>query len=279
MTVDKSENPFALRKATSPFVVTLEDGAQITGFDEGQGQTIFLISGLGGTASFWNPCVSVLAAHHRVLRLDQRGIAASTRGRATCSIEQLARDCLAVMDARDIDSAILIGHSTGGCIAQEMALLAPQRVQRLVLSGTWGQTNRYMQELFGLRRNMLASDPRAYASTAAFLTYEASWLNANWPVYEASLANAPLTSASQKIVQERIDALLSFDRSAALGDIRQPTLILGARDDVLVPAFLQESLANMLANAEIHIFSHGGHFFPITRTEAFFQTLINWLES
>lgn len=255
------------------------DGAQITSFDEGQGQAIFLISGLGGTASFWNPCVPVLSAHHRVLRLDQRGIASSTRGEAPCTINQLARDCLEVMDERDVESAIVIGHSTGGCIAEEMALLAPQRVQKLVLSGTWGQPNRYMQELFGLRRNMLASDPHAYASTAAFLTYEASWLNANWPVYEKSLAQAPLTRASQKVVQERIDALLSFDRSADLATIKQPTLILGARDDVLVPAFLQEQLAKMIPHAEIHILSHGAHFFPVTRTDAFFQTLINWLEA
>lgn len=264
---------------TTTFVVPLADGAQITGSDEGSGDTIFLISGLGGTAGFWQPCVPVLAAHHRVLRIDQRGIASSTRGTAPCTITQLARDCLAIMDARKIESAILIGHSTGGCIVQEMALLAPQRVQRLVLSGTWALKNRYMQELFSLRRNMLASDPRAYASTAAFLTYEASWLNANWPVYEASLDNAPLTSASQKVVQERIDALLDFDRSADLHQIKQPTLILGARDDVLVPAFLQESLVKLLPHAEIHLFSHGAHFFPITRTEAFFQTLINWIES
>lgn len=268
---------------TTSFVVSLKDGAEIAGMDEGRAQgevdAIFLISGLGGTASFWNPCVPILSAHHRVLRIDQRGIAASTRGESTCTIEQLARDCLDVMNSRGIESAIVIGHSTGGCIAQEMALLAPHRVKRLVLSGTWGQKNRYMQELFALRRNMLTSDPRAYASTSSFLTYEPSWLTAHWSTYEASLNNAPLTTMGQRIVQERIDALLNFDRSADLHKIKQPVLILGARDDVLVPAFLQESLGKLISQADIHIFSHGAHFFPVTRTEAFFQTLINWIES
>lgn len=261
------------------FIAPLEDGASIAGMDEGEGEAIFLMSGLGGTAGFWQPCMEVLSAHHRVLRIDQRGIAASSRGTAPCTIAQLARDCLSVMDARGVDSAVLIGHSTGGCIAQEIALIAPERVKRLVLSGTWGKKNRYMRELFSLRRNMLVSDPRAYASTSAFLTFEPSWLNANWSRYETMLDNAPLTGAEQHIVQERIDALLDFDRGADLHQIKLPTLILGSRDDVLVPAFLQEQLAKLLPHAEIHLFSHGAHFFPITRTEAFFQILINWLES
>ena len=109
----------------SEFNFTTRDGAVIRGLDEGAGPVLLCISGLGGTASFWDPCVDGLRRGWRLLRLDQRGIGASTRGEAACSVEQLADDCLALLDFRGIDSCIVTGHSTGGCIAQAMAVAAP----------------------------------------------------------------------------------------------------------------------------------------------------------
>src|SRR5690606_39781520 len=71
----------------------------------------------------------------------------SERGSEPVSIELLARDTRAVLEAVDASNAILIGHSTGGVILQELALQDPSRVGGLILSGTWARPNRYMAEL------------------------------------------------------------------------------------------------------------------------------------
>jgi pimeloyl-ACP methyl ester carboxylesterase len=255
----------------------MQDGANIAAIEQGTGPAILLISGLGGTARFWEPCLPVLAAHHRIVRLDQRGIAGSSRGAAPCTIDLLAQDCLAVLQACDIESAIIVGHSTGGCIAQTMAVNTPERVQALVLSGTWAQPNRYMHELFKLRSALLKSHPQEYATSAAFLSYEPAWLNANWPTYESALASAPVSAAAQRVIQERIDALLCFDRSSELGRLSMPCLVLGAHDDLMIPSFLQLALSEQIPGSSMHIFNHGGHFFPLTRTSAFLQVIVNWL--
>lgn len=264
---------------TRHHTLPLPDGAALNVLEDGEGPALLLISGLGGTANFWNPCVPAFAARYRTLRLDQRGIAKSTRGTAPCSIDQLAQDCLAVLDHFGIHTAIVIGHSTGGCIAQTMALLAPERVNACVLSATWGKPSRHRAELFTMRRHMLFNDPIAYACSSVFMGHEAHWLNNNWGVLENAKANAPVSSAAQRIIAERLDALIAFDRSAELARIQVPTLVLGAQDDLIVPAFLQEELANMLPKAQRHFLSAGGHFFPVTRTPLFTSFVLDWLET
>ena len=263
--------------STRSRTVALSDAACLNVLDDGTGPALLLISGLGGTANFWNPCVPALAAHYRVIRLDQRGIAKSSRGTAPCTIDQLAQDCFSVLDDCGVDQAIIVGHSTGGCIAQTMALLAPARVRACIFSATCGKPNRHRQELFATRREMLFKDPVGYACSSVFMGHDADWLNHNWSVLENARANAPVTHEAQHIISERLDALMAFDRSAEVHRITVPKLVVGARDDLIVPSFLQEELATMLNHADLHLFEHGGHFFPVTRTNIFTAKLLTWL--
>ena len=131
------------------FEATTSDGAVLHAFQEGHGQTLLLISGLSGTAGFWNDIASTFARSFRVIRFDQRGIGGSTRGDAECTIDRLAEDCLAVLDAAGIHRAVVLGHSTGGCIGQALARQAPDRLDGLILSGSWLRPSLYMGGLSG----------------------------------------------------------------------------------------------------------------------------------
>lgn len=255
-------------------IVETPDGAILAVTIEGDGPDILLVSGLGGTASFWSPTLTGLTRQFRVVRFDQRGIGASSRGSASCSIDQLALDCLAVMDAVGLARPAFVGHSTGGAIGQALARLAPGRVGALVLSATWLKPSRYMEALFLARRRILDLDPAAYAATGAVLGYAPAWLEANWSAFEAATANPPASDGAREIVRERIDALLAFDGSGSVGALDCPTLVIGARDDVIVPAFLQRELAAALpSGGKLTVYEDGGHFFPITRTSEFVREL------
>ncbi|HEX8166338.1 MAG TPA: alpha/beta hydrolase [Beijerinckiaceae bacterium] len=254
--------------------VRLPDGAELAVFTDGDGPDLLLVTGLGGTAAFWDPVVAPLRKRFRVIRFDQRGIAGSTRGTASVDIDRLAHDSFAVLEhAGSGGKALLLGHSTGGVILQSMALADPSRIAGLVLSGSWLKANRYMAELFRSRAAILRIAPQEYAAMVAFLGYPPEWLDANWPRYEAMLTAAPMTSAQQDVVAERIDAIMAFDRSAEVDRIALPVLIQGAEDDLIVPAFLQREQARALPRAEVHMFRTGGHFFPVTRAEEFVAVL------
>ncbi len=263
--------------AAGAFTVTTADGAVLQAFAEGEGPALLLVSGLGGTAGFWKSNTATLARSHRVIRFDQRGIGASTRGSAPCTIDQLARDCLSVLDAASVERAVLLGHSTGGCIGQSLGTIAPQRLDGLILSATWLKPSHYMGALFGARRSILAENPQAYAATAVLISYPPAWLEANWTVYEAALAAAPATASAQQVVRERIDALLAFDGAAQIASLAMPTLVLGARDDMIVPSFLQEELAAALPAGRKILLDSGGHFFPVSRPDAFTAHVVEWV--
>lgn len=260
----------------STSTVTIADGARLAVTTSGNGRDLVLVAGLGGTAAFWNPVVPLLEPHFRVTRFDQRGIGASDRGTATVSIELLAQDTRAVLEHLDARNAVLLGHSTGGVILQELALRDASRVGGLVLSGTWAKPNRYMTELFRSRSVLLEKAPQEYAAMGAFVGYTPDWLEANWAKFEASVAAAPVSPVSQKIIGERIAALLAFDRSKDVGSISLPVLIQGAEDDLIVPAFLQRELAVLMPQAKLKILPSGGHFFPITRSAEFLEMLTSW---
>lgn len=260
--------------------VTLTDGAELAVHVDGAGRDLLLVTGLGGTAAFWDPIVAPLRGRgFRVIRFDQRGIAASTRGTGPVDIDRLAEDALAVLDHVGSREPLLLGHSTGGVILQSMALMEPARIAGLVLSGSWIRPNRYMGELFRSRMAILRVAPREYAAMVAFLGYPPDWLDANWPRYEAMLAAAPMTREQQDVVAERIDAIMAFDRSGEIGAIRLPMLIQGAEDDLIVPAFLQREQARALPSAELYMFRTGGHFFPVTRVDEFVAVLTKFAAS
>jgi aminoacrylate hydrolase len=98
------------------------------------GEPVLLIQGVGVIGNGWKPQVDGLSASHRLLTFDNRGIGQSTLAKgAPFSIEQMADDARALMDAAGWDSAHVVGHSMGGVIAQRLALTHPKRVRSLAL--------------------------------------------------------------------------------------------------------------------------------------------------
>jgi len=245
---------------------------------EGSGPDLLLVSGLGGAGAFWAPVAERLRARFRVIRFDQRGIGASARGEAPCTIDQLAADAADVLRQVAVGPALLVGHSTGGCIVQTLARAEPGLVSGLVLSGSWLRPSRYMTSLFRARLALLHASPRDYAAMSALLAYPPDWLEAHWGTVERAVAGAPVDDAARRIVAERIEALLGFDGSAWVGEIMSPCQVIGAVDDAVVPAFLQYELAEAMPGCAAHHLPDGGHFFPITRTEPFLAALETWWE-
>lgn len=258
--------------------VATPDGARLAVSVEGEGPPLMLVSGLGGTAGFWAPCLPALARACTVIRLDQRGIGASSRGEAPLSIELLAADCLAVADALGFGRFHLVGHSTGGAIGQAAAWAQPERLASLTLSGAWLGPSRHMQALFGARRALLDASPQDYAALAALMAYPPGWLEARPETLEQAVRAAPADPAARAVVRERIDMLLAFDGAALAHRIGCPALILGARDDVVAPPFLQKELHAALPHARAERLPDGGHFFPVTRTAGFTAALLRFLE-
>ncbi len=165
-----------------------------------QGEAVLLLHSLGTDLHVWDPQAAALARAHRVIRPDLRGHGLTEAPAGGYTMERLARDGLALLEALGVPRAHVCGVSIGGRIAMEMAAIAPDRVSSLVLCDTalefrppevWQQrmdavaqggmaavadavmdrwvVDRSLPSSKGLRRMLLRTDPAGYAGCAAAL--------------------------------------------------------------------------------------------------------------
>ncbi|NUR78115.1 MAG: alpha/beta fold hydrolase [Thermoleophilia bacterium] len=104
--------------------------------ERGSGDPLLLIQGLGYGRWSWEPILPGLAERYRVLFFDNRGIGESDKPAGPYTAREMAADALQVLDESGVERAHVLGASLGGMIAQELAVTAPERVDRLVLCCT-----------------------------------------------------------------------------------------------------------------------------------------------
>src|SRR5579863_3862468 len=95
---------------------------------QGAGFPVLFISGLGGQGSYWRDQVPAFAKVFDVVLHDHRGVGQSDHSRIPYTIERMALDVVELMNALGIERAHVVGHSTGGAIAQTLALEHPERL-------------------------------------------------------------------------------------------------------------------------------------------------------
>jgi aminoacrylate hydrolase len=258
--------------------ITAPDGCRIAFDVTGDGDALLLIPGLGGAATFWEPVAPLLAKHNHVVTMDHRGAGRSDRPAASYSIEQIAADAVQVMDVLGIGCAHIVGHSTGGVIAQVLVLDHPDRVNRLVISGSWARFDARMALLFQARADVLErAGPEVYQRLTHALGFPAAWIEGHGAQLEDAVAAAGANLAPLEVALKRIRMLSRTDRSKDLARIAAPTMIIGAPDDPMVPFYQSEKLAATIPGARLERIS-GSHFFPRVKPDQFAAVVRDFLE-
>jgi aminoacrylate hydrolase len=236
----------------------------------GEGPPLLLVPGLGGVGSFWRHQVAAFAGDFRVIVHDHRGCGRSSRSRIAYSVEQMADDVLRLMDALGIAAAHLVGHSTGGAIGQVIAEDRPERLKRLVLGATWAGPDPYLRRSFTARRELLRlGGVASYWRASLLLLRPPYWIAANEAALEAEEARLLADPPDAEILDSRIDALLRFDRRARMGEIRAPTLVVAAADDMVTPPYLSAELAQGIPSTKLVTLPQGGHYVPMIEPAAY----------
>ena len=108
-------------------------GARVSYSRTGTGPPVLLIQGVGAIGDAWRPQINGLRDRFSLIAFDHRGLGASTMTAGTLSIEAMADDALAILDAEGVDRCHVVGHSMGALIAIQLALTCPRRVGSLAL--------------------------------------------------------------------------------------------------------------------------------------------------
>ena len=262
-----------------PLETINQDAFSIAANALGDGPPLLLIAGLGGRAAFWDAQAPALAQRHRVILHDHRGTGASTRWRGTYSIAQMAGDVLTVMDHFGIETADMVGHSTGGAIVQHLAIHAPERVGRIVLSASWAGPHPYFTALFDLRRKVLETlGAEAYLLDGQLRGFPARSLVDMASDIAANRAARLATFPGKDIELARIAAILAHDARAQLARIAAPTLVICAADDQITPLPFSEELAGAIPGARLAVLPWGGHFAPQANPDGYLPPVAAFLD-
>lgn len=252
------------------------NGAQLYYDIVGEGPPLVIAAGQGTGPQARQPLTDGLARQHTVLSYDPRGTGRSEPVPQGQSMEELAQDVLALMDAAKFEKARVLGISTGTGKATVLAALYPERVERLVLAAPWTHGDPALHILQNLRKAAARSlPPDLYVHFNALLLYDPAYRRAHAGRF-AELASRALGQDAEGMAA-RLDAILRFDARPLYGRISCPTLICGARDDLVMPLWFAQDAASAIPGARLVVFEEGGHMFVDTRTDAFLQHVLPFL--
>ena len=253
-------------------------GGEIEYQEAGSGHPLIFVSGLGGVGRYWEPQLPAFSARYRVITYDQRGTGGSDRKQRSFSVDQMTAELVGLMDALGIETAHIVGLSTGGAIGQTLAVEHPQRLARMVVVSTWTHCDPWFRRLFEARRVMYReAGSELHAAFHPLWLYPPDYVNAHDAQIDEERRKAVAGAPPVEVSIGRIDAIMAFDRRADLHRIKTPTLIVAADNDYITPAYHAEALGRAIPESKVVIMKGGGHAVSKTRPDEFNRIVLDFL--
>ena len=239
-------------------------------FGGGEGLPMLLCQHFTGTMDNWDPVITnTLAQEREVILFDNRGIGSST-GKTPDSIQAMATDALAFVDALGLKQIDLLGFSIGGMVAQQMVLDRPKLVRHLILAGTGPEggegidivglppssevlANAALSHFDRQQRLFFTPTETSQAAGRAFFDRKQWRKDDRDPEATAAVAKAQTIAIKSWGVQKK------GERYCRLKEIKQPTLVFNGIDDVMIPTINSYILARHIPDARLVLYPDSGH--------------------
>ncbi|MCL1598396.1 MAG: alpha/beta hydrolase [Actinomycetia bacterium] len=276
------------------------NGVTLAVDDRGDGDPVVLLHGFPELAYSWRHQVPALVdAGFRVISFDQRGYGTSAKPAAVAdySLEMLVGDVIGVLDRLGIDEATVVGHDWGSIVAWTAAVTHPDRVTRVVslnvpyrgacfgfpttqviteqLADRFGYVLMFQQE--GAAEAGFAADPEGwlmafYAGGARGRTYMTDTEFATYTdAFKAGGISGPVNW------YRNIDANAAALESTLDATIAQPTLMIAADNDPVLPLSLTDGMERWIPDLDVVVIEDSGHWTQQEQPEAVNVALIDWL--
>lgn len=265
-------------------------GRPVNVVELGEGPAVLFVHGLSGSWQNWLENLPDLARDHRVIALDLPGFGASAMPREPISMAGYARLLVELLDALGVERVAVVGNSMGGLVSLELALLAPGRVERLVLVSPagisaegrigdrllaamrraerlitgynvfWAERADRVSRRAGMRRQLL----RASATHADLLP--------------PALASEQLKVSGAPGFLDAVAAIVATSIRDRLAQVSCPTLLVWGTRDQLVPVRDAASFEKRLPEARVILYDDTGHVAMLERPERFNADLRAFLD-
>ena len=251
-------------------------GARIYWDEQGSGEPLLLIMGLGYPSAMWHRSRPGLARQYRTIALDNRGSGQSDVPSGPYPIPLMASDAAAVLDAAGEESAHVFGVSMGGMIAQEFALRYPDRVRSLILGCTAAGGPTAVRAEAEVNQVLMSRDltPEQMALAMRPFIYDA-----NTPVekIDEDLAVRRKWFPKPEGYAAQLQGILAWESYSRLPEIKAPTLVVHGESDRLVPPGNGKLISERIPGAEFVLLPHASHIFSTDQAEATHKAVLKFL--
>jgi 3-oxoadipate enol-lactonase len=234
---------------------------------------VVLSNSLGTDFSMWEPQMAELQRHFRVLRYDTRGHGKSSVAPGDYSIEQLARDVLALLDSLGIERVHFCGLSMGGMIGMWLGIHAPDRLHRLVLCNTAARIG--TKEIWNARIATVHKDGMKRMAASVIERWFTPEFRASCPEAVAK-AQRMLENAPPEGYAACCAAVRDMDQSQEIAGIKAPTLVIYGDSDPVIPVPEAQFLSDHIPGAH-KVELAAAHLSNVEQATAFTQAVSNFL--
>ena len=229
------------------------------------GVPVIFLTHLAAVLDNWDPrVVDGIAAKHRVITFDNRGVGAST-GTTPDTIQAMAADAVTFIRALGLNRVDLLGFSMGGMIAQVIAQDEPQLVRKLILAGTGpagGEGIKNVTRISNLdtiRALLTFTDPKQFLFFTRTPTGRRAGKEFLARLKERSQDRDKKISLRSYAAQLKAIHRWGLQQPSDLSVIHQPVLVANGDSDKMVPTKNSADLARRLPGSELVIYPDAGH--------------------
>lgn len=243
--------------------VTGVEGRQLAWRTVGVGSPLLLVNGYAATSEDWDPSfLDALARSFEVICPDNRGVGDSELGEVELTVDGMAADLEALLDALEAERVPVVGWSMGGFVAQQLAARAPERVAALALLATdpGGSDSVPADPETWSRLVDHSGSSREQASRLISLLFP-SPLAADIDRQFGEVVAAARAGLSTESLRAQEAAMDAWHRAGeARGDAEPPpTLIVHGDQDIVIPPANAKALASHWPDAQVELFAGCGH--------------------
>jgi pimeloyl-ACP methyl ester carboxylesterase len=256
------------------------DGRRLAWRVVGEGPPLLLVNGYAATGADWDPTfLTALAARFELICPDNRGMGESDLGSEPMSVDAIAADLRAVLEARGIETCPVAGWSMGGFAAQRLAETAPQSVTALALLSTDPGGSAAVEADPADWRQLVdhSGTPREQATRLISLLFPAPQAEAIDREFGEVVATArtALSPTALRAQEEAMEAWHRNDRPPPADP--PPTLVIHGREDRVIPAANAAPLAERWTAAAPAVFDGCGHALMAQQPDAVASRLTEFL--
>jgi pimeloyl-ACP methyl ester carboxylesterase len=246
----------------------------------GSGYPILMVAGMASDSKSWQFILKEMSKHYCLITFDNRGCGRTESTRGGYDLKDMAHDAIALLDHLKYEKVHLVGHSMGGMIAQEMALIQAERFEKLVLASSSPKLSRKADDIL---QDLYKKWKDGY-DMAEWFRIMFQWLFSRKALENKKFMDAAIIFAlaypypqTLEGFKGQVDAITRFDATDRIRKIKHEALILSGKQDVLIPPEESEELLNMGGRTQFRIIEDAAHSIHAEHPGEFADAVIKFL--